>query len=115
MLEQQTSAEYAIAFEQLEGEYVDAFHDEDDSRADWLGKATMLVDAFRETRALFPSDKFKKYTGALGRKWKRKGAKNDLATEMDELTRRLERSQGSFSRLFSSYFLTFRRSERYGR
>ena len=62
---------------------------------EWLGKATMVVDAFRETRMLFPSDKFKKYLGPLGRKWKRKGVKTDLATEVDELARRLERSQGS--------------------
>lgn len=106
ILDQQTSAEYSIAFEQLEEEYDDAFHDRGDARAEWLAKATMVVDAFRETRVLFPSDKFKKYVGPLGRNWKRKGAANDLATDVDELTKRLERSQGSFRSHFS-----FRKSE----
>ena len=57
----------------------------------WLAVATTLVDGFRETPQLFPSDGKAKYRGMLARKWGRKGAaERDMDTQVSEMTARLE-------------------------
>lgn len=92
--DQQDAMEISIAFTRLDGTYRAAFANFQGARADWLQVGTLLVDRFRETKLLFPADKFKKYTG-LSRKWRRKDAKNDIETQAGEMTSRLRRERGT--------------------
>ena len=67
---------------------------------EWLEVATHLVDAFRETRQLFPSDTKRKFTGVLSRGWRRKGVGEiDLETQADEMATRLHRTMRESSLL----------------
>ncbi|GAA5997999.1 hypothetical protein JCM5350_002855 [Sporobolomyces pararoseus] len=62
----------------------------------WLEIATKLIDSFRSTRQLFPSDFKKKFTGMVRRRHggRRKGKDKeaDLEDEADEMATRLQRS-----------------------
>lgn len=89
--------EFSLAFLKLERLERAMEGRDDEAMGEWLEVATYLVDSFRETRQLFPSDSKKKFTGVLSRHWKRKGAAVDLETQAGVMASRLERSMGAFS------------------
>jgi general transcription factor 3C polypeptide 3 (transcription factor C subunit 4) len=98
--EQQRQQEFEIAFRKLDllEDQVDAGDPE--ATTEWLEVATQVVDAFRETRQLFPADLRKKFTGVLSRTWKRKGAKEtDIDAQADEMVSRLQRTMSGLSLL----------------
>lgn len=96
--EEKRHQEFVISFQRLRG--LDPAVEEQDEEAtiEWLEVATNLVDAFRETRELFPSDSKKKFMGVLSRKWRRKGGDElDIETRAGQMASRLERRMGTFS------------------
>ncbi|GAA6008607.1 hypothetical protein JCM11491_003366 [Sporobolomyces phaffii] len=68
---------------------------DEDAVFQWLEIATRLIDSFRSTRQLFPSDFRKKFTGTVagrpGRRRKGKDKEADLEDEADEMATRLQR------------------------
>lgn len=91
--EEQRQQEFSLAILTLKRLESAVDSGDDEATAEWLEVATYLVDAFRETKQLFPSDSNKKFTGVLSRKWKRKGAaEHDIETQADEMASRLERT-----------------------
>lgn len=89
-IERERNAEFTMAFlrlQELEGA-IEAGDDE--AMNQWLEIATGLVDSFRSTKQLFPSDPRKRFTGMI-RTHRRKG-KRDLEAEADQLADRLQRS-----------------------
>ncbi|KAM0750023.1 TPR-like protein [Meredithblackwellia eburnea MCA 4105] len=93
-LEAQRQQEFLIAYTKLAS--LDALVSTGDQASikEWLEVATFLVDNFRETRQLFPSSTGgkKKFRGMLSRRWRRKGVKEDLESQADEMVQRLERT-----------------------
>lgn len=89
--------EFAAAFQKLG--VLDPAVDEGDSKAisEWLELATYLVDSFRETTQLFPSDPRKKFRGVLTRNWTRKGTTENMEKQAGEMASRLERNLGKMS------------------
>ncbi|KAI5479718.1 transcription factor TFIIIC complex subunit Sfc4 [Pseudohyphozyma bogoriensis] len=91
--EEQRQQEVASAFLKLEILAAQVEDGDDEATAEWLEVSTFLVDSFRETRQLFPSDSKKKFTGVLSRTWRRKGAgENDIEQQAGEMASRLERT-----------------------
>lgn len=91
--EQQRHQEFSLALITLKRLEPSVNGGDVEARAEWLEVATYLVDAFRETKELFPADSNKKFTGVqLQRSWKRKGVQEgDLEVQADEMANRLER------------------------
>ncbi|ORY54996.1 hypothetical protein BCR35DRAFT_284512 [Leucosporidium creatinivorum] len=91
--EQQRHQEFSLALITLKRLEPSVNSGDIEARAEWLEVATYLVDAFRETKELFPADSNKKFTGVqLQRSWKRKGVQEgDLELQADEMANRLER------------------------
>lgn len=94
--EQQRVEEFGAAFHKLS--VLDSGVEEEDKEAigEWLEVATYLVDSFRETTQLFPSDTKKKFSGVLSRDWTIKGAEEDIEAAAGEMASRLERNLGEF-------------------
>ncbi|KAK4700486.1 general transcription factor 3C polypeptide 3 (transcription factor C subunit 4), partial [Phenoliferia sp. Uapishka_3] len=93
MTEEQRYQEFSLAFSKLS--LLDPRVSKGDEQAtiEWLEVATHLVDAFRETRQLFPSDGKRKFAGVLTRGWRRKGAGEvGIEAQADEMASRLERT-----------------------
>lgn len=96
--ERERQNEFTLALAQLRNldELIDENTGEEDGEnavamAEWLSLATYLVDSFRETRQLFPSDGKRVFTG-MTRSWKRKGTKElDAAEEAARALDRMER------------------------
>ncbi|BGP22119.1 transcription factor TFIIIC subunit tfc4 [Rhodotorula toruloides] len=89
-VERERHAEFTIAFLRLQ-ELEKAVEAGDEvAMNQWLEVATGLVDSFRSTQQLFPSDPRKRFKGMI-RTHRRKG-KRDLAAEADQLADRLQRS-----------------------
>ena len=86
---------------------------EEPAKGEWLATATHMVDVFRETRALFPSDTTRKFTGVLHlrRKWRRKGAAADVESQAMEMSQRLQRTMGESHRLIEGGKEGFKRDE----
>ncbi|GAA6000915.1 hypothetical protein JCM10207_004717 [Rhodosporidiobolus poonsookiae] len=83
-------AEFASAFERLKE--LDAAVDAGDEEASnqWLEIATTLVDSFRSTKALYPADFKKKFTGVFRSHRGRRAKKRDLDADVDQMANRLE-------------------------
>lgn len=95
VIEEQRVQEFSLAFNKLDRLYPAVHGGDENAKNEWLKLATHLVDAFRETRQLFPSDAKKKFTGVLSRRWRRKGVtENDVETQANEMASRLERTMG---------------------
>lgn len=96
--EQQRHQEFSLALITLKRLEPSVNGGDVEARAEWLEVATYLVDAFRETKELFPADSNKKFTGVqLQRSWKRKGVQEgDLEVQADEMANRLERRMSEF-------------------
>lgn len=96
--ERERHTEFQIAFSRLHELDADiALGGEDGAEAlgQWLELATSLVDSFRSTKQLFPSDYKKKFTGMLT-SFRRKGKKAaDLEEEADQMANRLQRTMSA--------------------
>lgn len=91
--------QFAAYLHSLDDLYEGVADGDQDATDEWLRIATHMVDIFRETKPLFPSDGNKKFTGVLRRGWRRKGAKVDIESEAKEMTDRLERTMSACSAL----------------
>ncbi|GAA5845725.1 hypothetical protein JCM5353_001690 [Sporobolomyces roseus] len=94
--EEERKMEATAAFSRLEQLEPSIEIGDEEAVYQWLEIATRLIDSFRSTRQLFPSDYKKKFTGMVRRKGgarkKGKDKEADLAEEADEIANRLERS-----------------------
>ena len=94
--EEERKMEATAAFSRLEQLAPSIEIGDEEAVYQWLEIATRLIDSFRSTRQLFPSDYKKKFTGMVRRKRgdrkKGKDKEADLAEEADEIANRLERS-----------------------
>ncbi|GAA5886248.1 hypothetical protein JCM5296_003537 [Sporobolomyces johnsonii] len=97
--ERSRHAEFTAAFARLEHLDVAVSAGDEESKFQWLQIATRLVDSFRSTRQLFPSDFRKKFVGMLAPRYGRRGRKGakenrarDLEEEADLMAHRLQRS-----------------------
>ncbi|SGZ05942.1 BQ5605_C031g10903 [Microbotryum silenes-dioicae] len=92
-VERQRHQEFILAVETLRKLDDDVEAEDVEAITEWLEVATFLVDAFRETKSLFPSDGKKRFMGAMRRQWKRKGGNEmDIEKQADEMASRLERT-----------------------
>lgn len=92
--EQERKHEFTLALQQLDILQAAVEAGDGGARDDWLSVATYLVDSFRETKQLFPSDGKKKFVGMV-RSWKRKGGEeNTLEGAADQMEERLLRRMG---------------------
>ncbi|GAA5957881.1 hypothetical protein JCM21900_001296 [Sporobolomyces salmonicolor] len=97
--ERSRHAEFTAAFARLEHLDVAVSAGDEESKFQWLEIATRLVDSFRSTRQLFPSDFRKKFVGMMAPRYGRRGRKGakenkarDLEDEADLMANRLQRS-----------------------
>lgn len=97
--EQERKHEFTLALQQLAILEAAVKAGDEGARNDWLSVATYLVDSFRETRQLFPSDGKRKFVGMV-RSWKRKGGGEDtMEGAADLMEDRLLRRMGKPTRL----------------
>ncbi|GJN87835.1 hypothetical protein Rhopal_000790-T1 [Rhodotorula paludigena] len=93
--ERERHTEFQIAFSrlhELDAEIALGGEDGAEALGQWLELATSLVDSFRSTKQLFPSDYKKKFTGMLT-SFRRKGKKAaDIEEEADQMANRLQRT-----------------------
>ncbi|GAA6062994.1 hypothetical protein JCM10212_004976 [Sporobolomyces blumeae] len=95
-LEEERNFEASAAFRRLAQLDPLVEQGDDDATFQWLEIATRMVDSFRSTRQLFPSDFRKKFVGMrrrrAGRRKKGVDKDADLDDEADEMASRLQRS-----------------------
>ncbi|GAA5924202.1 transcription factor TFIIIC subunit TFC4 [Sporobolomyces koalae] len=94
--EEERNLEASAAFSRLEALEPQVERGDQQAILQWLEIATRLIDSFRSTRQLFPSDFKKKFTGIVRRVGgiRKKGIDKqaDLEDEADEMANRLKRS-----------------------
>ncbi|GAA6054995.1 hypothetical protein JCM3770_000484 [Rhodotorula araucariae] len=93
-VEHERHAEFQIAFSRLQELDTAVLEGDEDALNQWLEIATGLVESFRTTKQLFPSDYKRKFTGVLrlGRKKGKKTAQVDVEEEADHMATRLQRT-----------------------
>ena len=92
-VEHDRHAEFQIAFSRLLELDEGVLEGDDEALNQWLELATGLVDSFRSTTQLFPSDFKRKFTGMF--RYRRRGKKNqqvEVEEEADHMANRLQRS-----------------------
>ncbi|GAA5850743.1 hypothetical protein JCM8547_009077 [Rhodosporidiobolus lusitaniae] len=79
-------AEFTLAFSQLADLDGRVHQGDDEAVNQWLEIATTLVESFRSTKQLFPSDFRKRFTGMTGGRnaWRRRGRKGKGGTGEDK-------------------------------
>ncbi|BGP45304.1 transcription factor TFIIIC subunit tfc4 [Rhodotorula kratochvilovae] len=92
-VEHERHAEFQIAFSRLQELDAAVLNGDEDALNQWLEIAAGLVDSFRSTKQLFPSDYKRKFMGVL-RLGKKRGRKPlvDVEEEADHMASRLQRT-----------------------
>ncbi|KPV77040.1 uncharacterized protein RHOBADRAFT_52003 [Rhodotorula graminis WP1] len=92
-VEHDRHAEFQIAFSRLQELDEGVLEGDDEALNQWLELATGLVDSFRSTTQLFPSDFKRKFTGMF--RYRRRGKRSqqvEVEEEADHMANRLQRS-----------------------